>query len=59
MSEQEKRLCVVCKQPVEANIGFVTEHGPICSTVCLDYIAEQAKKGNLNESNDLNEVQLL
>lgn len=53
--------CVVCKNKVEPHTGFVTESGQVCSGVCLSYINEQVKKGNLNEGDDdqLNEVQMI
>ena len=54
----ENEKCVVCKCPVPST-GFVTESGRVCSTICADYIAEKTKNGEINESDDLNEVQML
>lgn len=56
-----KEKCCVCKREVEQGTGFVTENGPVCSSVCLDYLAEEKKRGNLNEGDgdQLNEVQML
>ena len=54
----ENEKCVVCKCPVPST-GFVTESGRVCSTICADYIAEKTKNGEINESDDLSEVQML
>lgn len=56
---EEKCKCVVCKREFEPGTGFVTVDGPICSAVCASYAIQEKQSGRLNESDDLNEVQLL
>jgi len=52
--------CVVCKQKLDENVTrFQTESGEVCSSICAEYLIEQKQRGNLDESESLNEVQLM
>lgn len=52
--------CVVCKQKLDENVTrFQTESGEVCSAICAEYLIEQKQRGNLDESESLNEVQLM
>lgn len=52
--------CSVCKQKLDENgTYFQTEQGTVCSHVCFDFVLEQKQSGKLDESDSLNEVQLL
>jgi len=59
MMKDEECKCVVCKQTFTPYTGFTTADGPVCSAVCASYLINRDNSGKLDESDDLNEVQLI
>lgn len=57
--KDEQCKCVVCKQKFTPFTGFQTVEGPVCSAICAQYLIDRNNNGKLDESDDLNEVQMI